>query len=67
MIISKSLITQFHCVDRDPNRRLGQELYDFLLLHKVKNPDEVVWANKLYNATDEEARKISEVATDHQQ
>lgn len=67
MIISHSLIKQFHCLKLNPNRRLGQELYDFLLLHKVKNPNEVVWANKLYNASDEEVTEMIQEATDYQQ
>lgn len=66
MNISQSTIKQFRALKRDPHLRMGQALYNFLKLEKVKNPENVTWANKLYNASDDEAAKMIEAATDHQ-
>ena len=64
MNISQSLIKQFECTDYDPNLRYGQALYDFLLLDKVRSTKGKAWADKLYNATDAEAKQMVAEETD---
>lgn len=64
MNISQSLIKQFECIGYDPHLRYGQALYDFLLLDKVKSTKGRLWADKLYYASDAEAKKMVATATD---
>jgi hypothetical protein len=62
--ISQSLIKQFECTNYDPSLRYGQALYDFLLLDKVRSTKGRAWADKLYNASDAEAKQMVAAATD---
>lgn len=39
-------------------QRFGQQFYDFMELHKVQDPDNKVWCDALYQASDHVARQM---------
>lgn len=46
-------------------QRTGQQFYDFMELDKVTDPDNRVWCDTLYNASDKAARQMILASVDH--
>ena len=61
--IPRSRYNQFQ---RVPNaQRWGQQFYEFMELHKVTDPDNKIWCDLLYNASDRTARQMVLASLDH--
>lgn len=67
LTFSQSQLSAFLIQDRPDGRRLGQRFCDYFQLHKVTNPDDKVWINRVYNAQDLDAEKMIDSRTDYMQ
>lgn len=65
MSIPKSRLDRF-VYDRDLGTRWGQQFYDYMELHKVTDPFNKVWCDKLYEVRDQLARQMVLNSLDHQ-
>lgn len=62
--IPKSRYKQF-TKDRNDPRRWGQQFHAFMELEKVTDPDNKVWCDVLYNATEHVGRQMVLASLDH--
>lgn len=56
LMFSQSTVNTF--VHKDKNLRWGQAFYDFMKLHKITNPEDKIFCDRLYNAEDGEAKHM---------
>lgn len=64
MTIPKSRFNQFQ-YKRELGTRWGQQFYEFMELHKVTDPFDKLWCDKLYEANHILGRQMVLIALDH--
>lgn len=58
--------SRYKSFQRKPNAgRFGQQFYEHMELHKVTNPEDKEWCDKLYNIADKYGRQMVLAAIDH--
>lgn len=65
VFIPHSQVIEFNKNPVAKGLRWGQAFYDYMKMDKVTNPDYRAWADKLYNASDKEAKVMVTQVTDY--
>lgn len=65
IMFSESEVKRFQ--HKNKHLRWGQAFYNFMKLHKVKDPQDKEFCDRLYNAPDEKAKAMVTSRTDRTQ
>ncbi len=55
MMFSQSEVDRFR--HNNKSKRYGQDFYDFMKLHKITNPQDKMFCDRLYNEPDDDKAK----------
>lgn len=61
-----TMVKEFEKQPRDLNLRWGQQFHQYFNLDKITSKHKI-WCDTLYNAADEEAKRMVKAHTDHTQ